>query len=253
MGSFPFLKLPPELRNTIHFESDLHVIDKLALAVALSHPKNECALVDQYLSELIKPDSLVIQQTIHRAKALAGSYDWDSWAACKQALYDNPDLDPDVPGHAITFIEAEDAHAKAELVSLILSLCDEGCMLSAIDKSGDDFSQLAEDEINRFEEPSKTELIRVILSVYQFDAYRQLLNTGADDMSYEEAEAAATRFFRYLMPEEKEQIISIADMVAKVIREGICAPVKDGDSSHYTNGSRHFNKLSSHCLRKIPL
>jgi hypothetical protein len=228
MEPFPFCKLPPELRNAIHFESGLDDNESLALTIAINDPQEECALVQEFLMKKIHRSLhedtlstvLAVQQTIYHTGAVNGSFDWTCYAACKQALYENEELVLDETRLAIRFCDIHNVMQKTNWAYLISLACDANWRdWIRADDTGFPFAQTVQTE-GCFEDASKTELQRLVLAVYQFDAYTSRLQKGAAEMSYEEAAALSKTFFQHLTPWEKEQIISIGEIITQVLDQG---------------------------------
>ncbi|KAB5578843.1 hypothetical protein GE09DRAFT_562310 [Coniochaeta sp. 2T2.1] len=230
--AFPFRKLPPELRNIIHFESGLGDYDILALTIATNNPKKECAIVQEFMATQLDhiphegtlESVLAIQQTIYFTGSQQGSFDWPRFMACKQALYDNKELTLDEAHLAITFSDITDVLEKAEWVYLIVEACNKNWNMWCKLEEEDGF--LFSGTVGHIrgacfdDKLTKTELVRLVLAVYQFRAYASSMHQGADEMPYEEAASVSKAFFQHLTPWEKEQIIGVSDILASVTQHG---------------------------------
>ncbi|OIW23138.1 hypothetical protein CONLIGDRAFT_674609 [Coniochaeta ligniaria NRRL 30616] len=236
---FPFRRLPPELQTAIRFESGLDQHDALALTIALSPPESECALVHAFMTadlswtdhEGTLPLALSIQQTIHRHGAVHGSFDRASWAGCKQALHDDNDqeLDDDDGNDgrlAVKFTAMQDVMRRTQWAYMIKDACDANWR-GFLDGEGDGLESLSfplGHTVSRegcFGGVTRTELVRLVLAVHQFDVYTARLNEGTEYMSYQEAADLSKGFFRYLTPWEKEQIICVGEIMAQVFQQDI--------------------------------
>lgn len=226
MASFPFTKLPPEVQNMIRFESGLDKRARLALLIALNKPDDECAIVNNFLLGEDNFDERILAaiQTIYYTGATKGSANWARYAACKQMLYDNPELKTDMSRFAIKYKDWEDAACLAEWVQFIGWACDYNWeMWGAVAEDPDDFYSWTQDSKPSYK-PSNTEIQRIVLAVVQFKAYFSLLGVGPDAMAFEEATQVAASFFRNLTPWEKEQIVSIPNIIHHVFRDGMRFP-----------------------------
>jgi len=72
-----------------------------------------------------------------------------------------------------------------------------------------------------FEHVTKTELQRLVLAVYQFDAYTSRLQGGVGDVSHDAAAELSKLFFQHLTPWDKEQIISVGEIMTHIYEEGM--------------------------------
>lgn len=222
MDPFPFCKLPSEIRNMIHFEAGLREFTELALTMALNKPEQECTIMHDFLVRKNKMDPrvLVVLQTIYYNGVTQGSADWARYAACKQDLYNNPDLKIDKSRLGITWKDLEDVIGEAEWAQFIVDACDHNFELWGV---------IAEDDqlyfrrgLQCFDEPSDTEIQRVVLAVHQFKAYTALLHASPSSTSFAEASLLAENFFRYLTPWEREQLISIPEILTYVYQMRMC-------------------------------
>ncbi|KAB5549509.1 hypothetical protein GE09DRAFT_1241061 [Coniochaeta sp. 2T2.1] len=183
--AFPFRKLPPELRNIIHFESGLSDYDILALAIATNDPKKECSIVHVFMATQL--DHILHEGTL------------ESVLTIQQTIY---------------FTGAQ------QVLLTGLGSCErEGNAFDFPGTIGHIRGASFDDKL------TKTELVRLVLAVYQFRAYAFRIHQGADAMPYEEAAAVSKSFFQHLTPWEKEQIISVSDILAFVTHYDIeCGP-----------------------------
>ena len=215
----------------IHFESGLSEYDAVALTIAVNDPKKECAIVQEFLATRLDhiphegtlESVLAIQQTIYFTGAQQGSFDWPRYMACKQALYDNKELILDETQLAITFCDIPDVLDKAEWVYLLVEACNRNwSMWCQSEQDGFLFSgTIGQIRGVCFDDKlTKTELVRLVMAVYQFRAYTFRMNQGPDEMPYEEAASLSQGFFQHLTPWEKEQIISVSDILGTVTQRG---------------------------------
>jgi hypothetical protein len=224
MESFPFCKLPPEVQNMIHFKSGLDRHARLALTIALHNPDEEFVIMHEFLLQDDEVDErvLVVLQTIYHTGATKGSADWTRYAACKQELYDNPDLKIDESRLGITYKDWEDAVCLDQWVGFILDACDNNWgMWGAVAEDTDDIYFKTQRTEDPFHKPSNTEIQRIVLAVHQFKAYCSLLENWPYDMSFDQAALLAAKFFRNLTPWEKEQLVSIPDIIKYVYHFGM--------------------------------
>lgn len=224
MASFPFTKLPPEVQNMIRFESGHDRLAQLALLIAINKPNDECAVMNQFLldEEDLEERVLAVLQTIYYTGATTGSADWTRYAACKQILYDNPELKTDMSRLGIKYKDWEVAVCLAEWVHFITYTCDFNWdMWGAVAEGTDDFYFKTQGTLEPFNKPSNTEIQRIVLAVVQFKAYCSRLDFGPSVASFDKAASVAADFFRNLTPWEKEQIVSIPNILHHIFQSGM--------------------------------
>jgi hypothetical protein len=231
----PFWRLPPEIRDMICFESVLTIDDRLALSIALNKPEEEYALVHDYLVEHLQGNgaSVVVVQTLyHTGSPTRGSADWARYAACKQARYDNPNLELDGTCLAVPYDNRENALGLTLWAEFLFEVCNFN-FLSWVASVGDadDFDHIdsfgsgSDDSPSKksFYRPSNTETQRMILAVHQFETFCALLGEEQGTMSFEVATSLASHFFRNLTPWEKEQLLCIAEILGELYDWGTYA------------------------------
>lgn len=219
--SILFSSLPPELLAMI-FEL-LDESDTLSLDVLLD-PPNETRHMNKFLLKRMPIPVLAAQQIIHLSGAQTkGSYDWEQYSACKRALYCNSNYsdcslfhDPDSIPMAIQYGDKTLALSIWPFIEKMLE-----CFKDSFEYTRDDFfahgmSRPSLLTPNCFDKPSNVELMRMVLAVYQFNAYCRLLSKSQRDMPFDEAKSIAEQFFKNLTPWEKEQLYSVA-LTAEII------------------------------------
>lgn len=192
--------------------SNLDDISALALDLYLSQNKNELQQVHSFLKNRMPTAVLAAQQIVHFNGATDGSYNWDRWSACKMGLYGNPcyrdtilsDWDDLHIPLAISFKDLEEVLSVSACVERLQTTWKRNLELVVrVDRRY--FGAQSPMYLTRsLTNLSNMEWARVVLGVYQFNAFCRLLNNGELDMTFQQAAALAKMFLKYLTPWEKE-------------------------------------------------
>ncbi|OIW23793.1 hypothetical protein CONLIGDRAFT_718762 [Coniochaeta ligniaria NRRL 30616] len=257
METFPFTKLPPEVRNIVQFKSGLDRRAGLALRIALQNPDEEFAIMHDFLlhdagNASVNERVLAVLQTIYHTGATKGSADWASYAACKQELYDNPDLKIDQSRLGITYKDWEDVIRLDYWVCFIINACDFNWhMWGAEAEDEDDFYFRTQGTADPFHKTSNTEIQRITLAVHQFKAYCSLLQQQPHVMSFDQAALLAENFFRNLTPWEKEQLVSIPEISNHIYYEDVALLIENYDFFESRMDKTYFNLLIDPVCKRL--
>lgn len=191
----------------------LDEVSGLALDLYLNPDQNELEMVHNFLKKHMPLPVLAVQQIIHMTGARGGSYDWEQYSKCKTAIYRSPYYCASVVTEwediplAIRFKDVEEALSVGYYIERMLPLFKE------------EFVKISPLAVvpDCFDKPNNIELARIVLAIYQFNAYCRLLGKDQHTMSFQQAGVLAKRFFQNLTPWEKEQMFCVAKHVHSVI------------------------------------
>jgi hypothetical protein len=212
-----FQKLPAELVLMIH--EHLDEVSGLALDLYLNPDQNELEMVHNFLKKHMPLPVLAVQQIIHMTGARGGSYDWEQYSKCKTAIYRSPYYCAsvltewkDIP-LAIQFRDVDEVLSVGYYIERMLPLFKKVFVEMGIASQSPTLAVVPD----CFDKPNNIELARMVLAVYQFNAYCRLLGKDQHRMSFQQAGVLAKRFSQNLTPWEKEQMFCVAKHVNHMI------------------------------------